>query len=475
MRRGENATPMKKNEATTSPSASSVSQWYPLSFIHMGATCRNESSQLIFNALEAAGEASETSHAGLVIAMPASSTSSTPSASSSSSRTSLASVVGVEIESAHVVGANYTSPLLSCPTLTLEINTCAARRFATLDALKAYYASRTVQTRMTKSTPSSSDGYAAAPEAATTPSAAVTTTTTTTATTTSTTSMTAFASPSSATKRSLTWRSASPRREEEFMSCTTIRLGLSAPGSVELVRSLMLNDRRLLRLCESGLPTWYVLSCSIHPCMNMPLYVSIRASSRRRMLERFVFTFACCRCSLCMCMCMCMCTCMALCDISLHLRAIFAGTTPLLAQKYRPWMRRCVDASVLTVSVLSLAIGFYDLYKRVPWVREAMLRASESFFGGWIRALTSQMRLSILLTFLLSKSPLLISTTLRAFAAFAVPILKLAAAIVVGVVKLVARLVSAGSTGGRFVCVSVCFCFGFGLVHLSVIHCAFVQ
>ena len=119
------------------------------------------------------------------------------------------------------------------------------------------------------------------------------------------------------------------------------------------------------------------------------------------------------------------------------------------------------------MSVLSLAIGFYDLYKTVPWVREAMLRASESFFGGWIRALTSQMRLSILLTFLLSKSPLLISTTIRAFAAFAVPILKLGVVIVVGLVKLVARLVSAGSTGGR--CVYVCFVF---VVSLSVFMCA---
>lgn len=114
-------------------------------------------------------------------------------------------------------------------------------------------------------------------------------------------------------------------------------------------------------------------------------------------------------------------------------------------------MRRLIDASVLTVSVLSLAIGFYDLYKTVPWVRNAVLRASKSFFGGWIDALTAQMRLSILLTFLLSKSPMAITLAIRAAVAIATPIVQVVVAIVVGMFTLVTRMSAFTAGGGRCV------------------------
>ena len=41
---------------------------------------------------------------------------------------------------------------------------------------------------------------------------------------------------------------------------------------------------------------------------------------------------------------------------------------PLYGFFYRPWMRRITYALFIAVSVFSMAVGFYDLYRHVPYL-----------------------------------------------------------------------------------------------------------
>ncbi|KAJ9533294.1 hypothetical protein QJQ45_026339, partial [Haematococcus lacustris] len=81
---------------------------------------------------------------------------------------------------------------------------------------------------------------------------------------------------------------------------------------------------------------------------------------------------------------------------------------------YRPWMRTATWLLVTAISIFSMAMGFYDLYKNVPLVRQAMATLSARLFPSAHRIVEwlerhAQVRLSILFTYVFSKSPLFIS------------------------------------------------------------------
>ncbi|EFJ51037.1 hypothetical protein VOLCADRAFT_103675 [Volvox carteri f. nagariensis] len=87
---------------------------------------------------------------------------------------------------------------------------------------------------------------------------------------------------------------------------------------------------------------------------------------------------------------------------------------PSYGLPYRPWLRRALWLLFIAVSIFSMGCGFYDLYKNVPFLKQVItavasrmyLPASELF--EWLERHT-QIRMSILLTYLFSKSPLLMS------------------------------------------------------------------
>ncbi|WIA36664.1 hypothetical protein OEZ86_007948 [Tetradesmus obliquus] len=71
---------------------------------------------------------------------------------------------------------------------------------------------------------------------------------------------------------------------------------------------------------------------------------------------------------------------------------------------YRPWMRRVTWLLFVLLSVVSMAMGFYDLYKNVPYFKQAivaMFSPAAAVFE-WLEHHT-QVRLSILLTYMLGK------------------------------------------------------------------------
>eukprot|EP00775_Hariotina_reticulata_P009853 gene9853-10012_t len=76
---------------------------------------------------------------------------------------------------------------------------------------------------------------------------------------------------------------------------------------------------------------------------------------------------------------------------------------------YRPWLRRVTWLLFVLLSVVSMAMGFYDLYKNVPYFKQVMValfRPAAAIFE-WLEGHT-QIRLSILLTYMLGKSQLLV-------------------------------------------------------------------
>lgn len=62
---------------------------------------------------------------------------------------------------------------------------------------------------------------------------------------------------------------------------------------------------------------------------------------------------------------------------------IFFQSYPLLCQLYRPWMRPLVRSLYLLASLVTVLIGFYDLYKNVPLLKSAAARICGPLFG-WI-------------------------------------------------------------------------------------------
>jgi len=83
---------------------------------------------------------------------------------------------------------------------------------------------------------------------------------------------------------------------------------------------------------------------------------------------------------------------------------------------YRPWLRSATWLAFYFFSVTSLTLGFYDLYKTLPGLQDALTKLVESYqisvwwpirsVYQWIES-HAQLRLSILLTYLFGKSELL--------------------------------------------------------------------
>ena len=84
---------------------------------------------------------------------------------------------------------------------------------------------------------------------------------------------------------------------------------------------------------------------------------------------------------------------------------------PQYGLPYRPYMRKITWFLFYLWSVISLALGFYDLYKCLPGLQELLDRFAStislpvSAILGWIETHT-KVRLSILLTYLFGKSPI---------------------------------------------------------------------
>ncbi|OEL14398.1 hypothetical protein BAE44_0024583, partial [Dichanthelium oligosanthes] len=78
---------------------------------------------------------------------------------------------------------------------------------------------------------------------------------------------------------------------------------------------------------------------------------------------------------------------------------IFFQSYPLLCQLYRPWMRPLARSLYLAASLVTVLIGFYDLYKNVPLLKSAAARICGPLFG-WIETWDMVTRIQYLGTIL---------------------------------------------------------------------------
>jgi hypothetical protein len=69
---------------------------------------------------------------------------------------------------------------------------------------------------------------------------------------------------------------------------------------------------------------------------------------------------------------------------------------------YRAWMRSVMAYTIFFVSLITMLLGFYDLYKNIPQIREFL----HGTFGCWIVWFEEQFvfRLSIILTYIVASS-----------------------------------------------------------------------
>jgi hypothetical protein len=91
---------------------------------------------------------------------------------------------------------------------------------------------------------------------------------------------------------------------------------------------------------------------------------------------------------------------------------VWAIVMPYYGFYYRPWLRSMTWFLFYAFSVFSLAAGFYDLYKTLPGLQNVLARAFSALWlpahiMDWLEAHT-QIRLSILLTYLFGKSELFV-------------------------------------------------------------------
>eukprot|EP00898_Chlorokybus_atmophyticus_P009034 jgi/Chlat1/9131/Chrsp97S08386 len=87
----------------------------------------------------------------------------------------------------------------------------------------------------------------------------------------------------------------------------------------------------------------------------------------------------------------------------------WAVVLPSFGVYYRPWLRTVTAYLWIALSLFSFACGFYDLYKHVPYARAALHRVFGPVFitiADWCETHAS-LRLSVLVAFLMSKSPLM--------------------------------------------------------------------
>lgn len=79
---------------------------------------------------------------------------------------------------------------------------------------------------------------------------------------------------------------------------------------------------------------------------------------------------------------------------------IFMQSYPIFSQLYRPWMRPLVGTIYYIVSIVTVLIGFYDLYKNVPILKATAARLCGPLFE-WIEAWEMISRLKYLGTMLI--------------------------------------------------------------------------
>lgn len=78
---------------------------------------------------------------------------------------------------------------------------------------------------------------------------------------------------------------------------------------------------------------------------------------------------------------------------------IFLQSYPIFCQLYRPWMRPLCGTIYFIVSIVTVLIGFYDLYKNVPILKATAARLCGPLFE-WIEAWEMISRLKYLGTML---------------------------------------------------------------------------
>ncbi|XP_042516795.1 uncharacterized protein LOC122091048 isoform X2 [Macadamia integrifolia] len=64
---------------------------------------------------------------------------------------------------------------------------------------------------------------------------------------------------------------------------------------------------------------------------------------------------------------------------------IFLQSYPLFCQFYRPWMRPLVRTLYILISLITVIIGFYDLYKNIPILKETLSHLCGPLFK-WVEA-----------------------------------------------------------------------------------------
>lgn len=75
---------------------------------------------------------------------------------------------------------------------------------------------------------------------------------------------------------------------------------------------------------------------------------------------------------------------------------------PSYGLPYRPWMRRVMTVVIFLVSLITMLLGFYDLYKNIPLLRETLQHTFGSLYQ-WLEDACA-IRLGCLLTWIVSSS-----------------------------------------------------------------------
>ena len=80
----------------------------------------------------------------------------------------------------------------------------------------------------------------------------------------------------------------------------------------------------------------------------------------------------------------------------------WAQFLPSYGLPYRPWMRRVMAVIIFIFSIITMLLGFYDLYKNIPQLREVLSSTFGSLFFTFEEAVI--LRLSVLLGYLIASS-----------------------------------------------------------------------
>lgn len=80
----------------------------------------------------------------------------------------------------------------------------------------------------------------------------------------------------------------------------------------------------------------------------------------------------------------------------------WAQFLPSYGLPYRPWMRRVMAVVIFIFSLITMLLGFYDLYKNIPQLREFLSSTFGNFFIMFEEAII--LRLSVLLGYLIASS-----------------------------------------------------------------------